>query len=150
MFKVNNKDVFMFKVNNKDVFIVNFEHISHLVLMFLLLALSRSMPAGDEPESTLFSSFMLILFLQHQNSFMDHNLVLAIGHPTQNWSFPLMISLVNVIIADLVTFTEEILNGKLHFLCSVKVYRLPTTITGYSYDRYLHSKWVVSHWESYY
>ena len=28
------------------VFIVNFEHISHLVLMFLLLALSRWMPAG--------------------------------------------------------------------------------------------------------
>ena len=41
MFKVNNKDVFMFKVNNKDVFIVNFEHISHLVLMLLLLTLSR-------------------------------------------------------------------------------------------------------------
>ena len=32
-----------------------------------------------------------------------------------------MISSVNVttLIADLVTFTEEILNGKLHFLCSV-------------------------------
>ena len=30
--------------------------------------------------------------------------------------FPLRISSVNV--ADLVTFTEEILNGKLHFLCS--------------------------------
>ena len=33
----------MFKVNNKDtrtgVFIVNFEHISHLVLVFLLLTL---------------------------------------------------------------------------------------------------------------
>ena len=39
----------MFKVNNKDnkndgrsgVFIVNSEHISHLVLMFLLLTLNR-------------------------------------------------------------------------------------------------------------
>ena len=42
----------MFKVNNKDtkttcywrrsnVFIVNFEHISHLALVFLLLTLSR-------------------------------------------------------------------------------------------------------------
>ena len=37
----------MFKVNNKDakrrsgVFIVNFEHISHLVLVFLLLTLSK-------------------------------------------------------------------------------------------------------------
>ena len=26
--------------------------------------------------------------------------------------------------ADLVTFTEEILNGKLHFLCSVRVFFL--------------------------
>ena len=38
----------MFKVNNKDkvdaavlVFIVNFEHITHLVLVLLLLTLSR-------------------------------------------------------------------------------------------------------------
>ena len=36
----------MFKVNNKDtlflsVFIVNFEHISHLVLVFVLLTVSR-------------------------------------------------------------------------------------------------------------
>ena len=36
----------------------------------------------------------------------------------EKWSFPLRISLVNVT-ADLVIFTEEILNGKLHFLCSV-------------------------------
>ena len=39
----------MIKVNNKEnsaVFIVNFEHISHLVLVFLLLTLSRQMPAG--------------------------------------------------------------------------------------------------------
>ena len=32
----------MFKVNNE----LNFEHISHLVLVFLLLTLSRQMPAG--------------------------------------------------------------------------------------------------------
>ena len=36
----------MFKVNNKDtrttsVFIVNFEYISHLVLVFLLLTLNK-------------------------------------------------------------------------------------------------------------
>ena len=62
---------YMFKVNNRNtrtrcekcskltvktselrywrrsgVFIVNFEHISHLVLVFLLLILSRQMPAG--------------------------------------------------------------------------------------------------------
>ena len=41
----------------------------------------------------------------------------------KKWSFPLRICLLNVTnlqkTANLVTFTEEILNGKLHFLCSV-------------------------------
>ena len=42
----------------------------------------------------------------------------------KKWSFPLGISAVNVtkfadlVTADLVIFTEENLNGKLHFLCS--------------------------------
>ena len=38
----------MFNVRNKGsgIFIVNAEHISHLVLVFLLLTLSRLMPAG--------------------------------------------------------------------------------------------------------
>ena len=38
----------MFKVNNKDsgVFIVNFKHISHLILMFLLLTLNMLLSAG--------------------------------------------------------------------------------------------------------
>ena len=37
----------MLKVNNKDnVFTVNFEHISHLVLVFLLLNLNMEMLAG--------------------------------------------------------------------------------------------------------
>ena len=40
----------MFKVNNKDthrssVFIVNFEHVSHLVIVFLLLTLNMQLPA---------------------------------------------------------------------------------------------------------
>ena len=30
----------MFKVNNKDIFIVNFEHISHIFLVLLLLTLN--------------------------------------------------------------------------------------------------------------
>ena len=34
------------KKHQNDVFIINFEHISHLVLVFLLLTLSRQMPAG--------------------------------------------------------------------------------------------------------
>ena len=42
----------MFKVNNKDtssgVFFVNFEHISHLVLVFLLLTLNMQMPTGKD------------------------------------------------------------------------------------------------------
>ena len=47
----------MFKVNNKDIkttpgvvlvsLLLNFEYISHLVLVFLLLNLSRKMPAGS-------------------------------------------------------------------------------------------------------
>ena len=40
----------------------------------------------------------------------------------KKWSFPLRISSVNVtqsaVSCNLVTFTEEILNGKFHFLCS--------------------------------
>ena len=44
----------MFKVNNKDIFIVNFEHISHLVLAFLLLTPNKWLPAGniDEGKNT--------------------------------------------------------------------------------------------------
>ena len=58
MFKVNDRNTGtrceMLKVNNKDirttqrrtgVFIVNFEHNSHLALAFLLLTMSRKMPA---------------------------------------------------------------------------------------------------------
>ena len=43
----------------------------------------------------------------------------------KKWSFPLRISLVMwpnpEFPADLVTFTEEILSGKIHFLCSVNL-----------------------------
>ena len=38
------------------VFTVNFEHISHLVLVFLLLTLSRQMPA--KPNSKLMKLFL--------------------------------------------------------------------------------------------
>ena len=42
----NPAGIYLLKVNNRNtiiigVFIVNFEHISHLVLVFLLLTLSR-------------------------------------------------------------------------------------------------------------
>ena len=55
----------MFRVNNKDtrttpsVFIVNFEHISHLVLVFLLLTLSRLMLA----EMSLFGKSIIKVIL---------------------------------------------------------------------------------------
>ena len=37
--------------------------------------------------------------------------------------------------ADLVTFTEEILNGKLHFLCSVNCIAKPISLISESYIR---------------
>ena len=44
----------------------------------------------------------------------------------EKWSFPLRISSVNVtkstVPCCLATFTEEILNGELHFLCSVRAF----------------------------
>ena len=49
----------MFKVNDKDtwrrsgVFFVNFEHISHLVLVFLFLTLNRKMPVGENVPSQI-------------------------------------------------------------------------------------------------
>ena len=54
----------MFKVNNEawhrsGVFIVNFEHVLHIVLVFLLLTLSMQLSAGwvIKPENTLVCSF---------------------------------------------------------------------------------------------
>ena len=50
-------------------------------------------------------------------------------HCTKKWSFPLRISSVNVTkFAGLVTFTEKILNGKFHSLCSVKTQRVLSRI----------------------
>ena len=43
MFKVINNDT---KWRRSGVFIVNFEHISYLVLVFLLLTFSKYMPVG--------------------------------------------------------------------------------------------------------
>ena len=63
-FTGNPADNYMLKVNNGNtktwrrsgVFIVNFEHISHLVLVFVLLTLSRQMPAGKQQRlSSIFS-----------------------------------------------------------------------------------------------
>ena len=55
----------MFKVDNSrsDVFIINFEHISHVFLVFLLLTLSKSTLVGllnQFENSSLFSRITLL------------------------------------------------------------------------------------------
>ena len=47
------------------------------------------------------------------------SLFLMMLHCTKNEVFPLRISSINVTKSAVVTFTEEIRKGKLHFLCSV-------------------------------
>ena len=39
--------------HRSGVFIVNFEHISHLALVFLLLTLNMQLPAGKSPLATI-------------------------------------------------------------------------------------------------
>ena len=53
MFRVNNKDTRTTPMRRSGVFIVNFEHVSPLVLMFLLLTLSKLMPAVSAINSRL-------------------------------------------------------------------------------------------------
>ena len=47
MLKINNKGTKLRHWRRSGVFNVNFEHISHLVLVFLLLTLSRYMPTAN-------------------------------------------------------------------------------------------------------
>ena len=42
-----------------DIFIVNFEHISHLVLVFLLLTLDMNLPAGFTQSNSMESEIRL-------------------------------------------------------------------------------------------
>ena len=64
---------YMFKVNNRNTrtrcetcsklfFILNFEHISHLILVFLLLTLNMQLQAGSEPV------FSIRIFQRHSNT----------------------------------------------------------------------------------
>ena len=46
MFKVNIKTPEKRQWHRSGVFIINFEYISHLVLVFLLFTLSKELPAG--------------------------------------------------------------------------------------------------------
>ena len=41
----------MFTINNEGVFIVNFEHISNLFLVFLLLTLNKPVLGGSESQN---------------------------------------------------------------------------------------------------
>ena len=53
---------------------------------------------------------------------VNHNKTVATAQKNKEWSFPLKISSVNVtkssIICGFGPFAEEIVSGKLHFLCS--------------------------------
>ena len=46
----------MFEVNNKDSRTTNLEHISHIVLVFLLLTLNMSLPAGLRNQTNVLVS----------------------------------------------------------------------------------------------
>ena len=48
MFKFNNKEVRTLSLRHSDVFIANFEHISHLFLLFLLFTLNKDMLDGKK------------------------------------------------------------------------------------------------------
>ena len=54
LFKVNNKDRRTTSLTNSGVFIVNFEHISYLVLEFLLSSLNSYIPAELSGTTNLF------------------------------------------------------------------------------------------------
>ena len=73
---------------------------------------------------------LLLLFFQSHNSFALH----------KKWSFPLRISSVNV------TFTEEILNWKFQFLCSVGFYKhtMTLSLTHFRPLFYIYTSWKVS------
>ena len=60
------------------VFIVNLKHISHLVLVFLLLTLSRQMPAGIrcEKDNSWSKSFFLTPFWRFRSSRVHHKIFL--------------------------------------------------------------------------
>ena len=60
MFKVNNKDTRTMPWRGSGVFIINFKHVSHLVLLFLLLTLSRE-NAGREASLSIFLKYSFII-----------------------------------------------------------------------------------------
>ena len=95
---------------------------------FITITLLSIVPAHHQEIKTICFILCLISFGEKSQGRPNcvlkwclHSDVLTLH---KKWSFLLRISLVNVTksqeTAHLVTFTEEILNGKLHFLCSVR------------------------------
>ena len=68
MFKVNNKDTKRRHWHRSGVFIVNSEHISYFVLLFLLLTLNMWLPDGlilkHEPRVFSTNTYMIGLLLK--------------------------------------------------------------------------------------
>ena len=55
----------MFKVRRRSgVFTVNFKHISHFVLVFLVLTLNMQLPAGIELECNLLGIYIIKFALE--------------------------------------------------------------------------------------
>ena len=117
------------------VFIVNFVHISHLALVFFFINFeevnanwdvfcyypeAKSLhKISDKNNGVNYSLYtVLVVFWTSAERFM----YIQLTSLHKKWSFPLRISSVNVpnpqFPVDLVTFTGEILTGKLHFLWS--------------------------------
>ena len=63
---------------------------------------------------------MIFAKLLRKNFLVEHLWANASAQNPTAQNFPLRISSMNVFPADLAAFTEEILNGKFHFLCSVR------------------------------
>ena len=60
MFKVNNKNTRRRERCRPGVCIVNFEHISHLFLVFLLFILKNEMLAGECVSSKIASNLQIV------------------------------------------------------------------------------------------
>ena len=93
-----------------------------------MIALKRGLNETPKFYSESFEKVFHILLWGYSNFQCINDLHTTIWQQTlhKKWSFLLRISLVNVTKSaencGLVTFTEEILNGKLHFLCSERTF----------------------------
>ena len=111
-------------VQNVDFEQLQFQRVGTALseFFFFLLKLSSLWVFGEKLFWSCKTSFGRI-FLSLKYFFW-----LIVHKHHKKWSFPLRISSVNT--ADLVTFTEEILNGKLYFLCTKCQLRGITVLEG--------------------